>query len=117
MSPKDRRPLVEGLKPEPDVDQEAARAFVFQNNQNKAKPEAAAPEQKPEASTRLAAGTMNPAAQSALVPLTARIPAEMFQALKRASFERQLNGVEPSSMQAIVEEALLPWLRKHKYLP
>jgi hypothetical protein len=41
----------------------------------------------------------------------------MFQALKRASFERQLQGVEPNSMQDIVEEALTPWLRKHGYLP
>jgi hypothetical protein len=51
------------------------------------------------------------------VPLTARIPVEKFQALKRASFERQLQGIEPSSMQDIVEEALTPWLRKHGYLP
>ena len=113
MSPKDRRPLTEGLKPEAEVDPEAARAFVFQ----KRKPEPAVTESTPDASTRLAASPVNPAAQSALVPLTARIPAEMFQALKRASFERQLQGVVPSSMQAIVEEALLPWLRKHKYLP
>ena len=114
MSPKDRRPLVDGLTPEPEVDPKAAREFVFQN---KAKPPAATPEPKQPAPTRLAASTINPAAQSALIPLTARIPAEMFQALKRASFERQLQGVEPSSMQAIVEEALTPWLRKNGYLP
>jgi hypothetical protein len=114
MSPKDRRPLVEGLKPEPEVDPKAAREFVFQD---KAKPSEAAPEPKQAAPTRLAASTINPAAQSALIPVTARIPAEMFQALKRASFERQLQGIEPSSMQDIVEEALRPWLRKHDYLP
>ena len=114
MSPKDRRPLIEGLKNEPEVDAKTARDFVFQNQ---AKPTAAAPEPKTVAPTRLAAGTMNPSAQSALIPLTARIPAEMFQALKRASFERQLQGVEPNSMQDIVVEALTPWLRKHGYLP
>src|SRR5262245_4889597 len=114
MSTKDRRPLTEGLTTEPEVDPTAAREFVFQN---KAKPAAAPTAAKPAAPARLAPGTINAAAQSALVPVTARIPAEMFQALKRASFERQLQGVEPNSMQAIVEEALTPWLRKHGYLP
>ncbi len=112
MSPKDRRPLTEGLKPEPEVDPALARDFVYQN-----KGKQQAPEPKPEATARLAAASTNPSAQSALVPLTARIPAEKFQALKRASFDRQLQGVEPNSMQDIVEEALTPWLRKHGYLP
>jgi hypothetical protein len=113
MSPKDRRPLIEGLKPEAEVDPKAAREFVFQN---KPSPEVAA-QPKPATHSRLAASPVNPAAQSALVPLTARIPAEKFQALKRASFERQLQGVAPNSIQDIVDEALTPWLRKHGYLP
>jgi hypothetical protein len=113
MSPKDRRPLTEGLKPEPDIDPDAARSFVYQKKDNE--PSAPAPAKAP-APERLAARTISPASQSTLVPLTARIPAEKFQALKRASFERQLQGVEPSSMQDIVEEALTPWLRKHGYL-
>lgn len=110
MSPKDRRPLTEGLKTEPEVDPKAAREFIYQE---KPKPPAA----EPKPATRLSAGALNPGAGSALVPLTARIPAEKFQALKRASFERQLQGIEPSSMQEIVEEAITPWLRKHGYLP
>ena len=114
MSPKDRRPLIEGITNEPEVDPKAAREFVYQN---KPKPEETAPAPKAASPARLSAGSLNPAAQSALVPLTARIPAEKFQALKRASFERQLQGVEPNSMQDIVEEALTPWLRKHGYLP
>lgn len=114
MSPKDRRPLIEGLTAESEVDPKTARDFVYQNN---TKPAEAAATPNPAVPARLAAGTLNPAGQSALVPLTARIPAEMFQALKRASFERQLQGIEPSSMQDIVEEALTPWLRKHGYLP
>lgn len=115
MSTKDRRPLTEGLKESPDVDPKLAREFVFQKPQKSQVAPAAAT--KPAAPVRLEPGTMNQAAQSALVPLTARIPAEKFQALKRASFERQLQGIEPSSMQDIVEEALTPWLRKHGYLP
>jgi len=113
MSPKDRRPLTEGLKPEPEVDPKTAREFVFQQPKQKAP----APEPKPAAQAPLAAAPVNASAQSTLVALTARIPAEKFQALKRASFERQLQGIEPSSMQDIVEEALTPWLRKHGYMP
>ncbi|CAN5301046.1 hypothetical protein BH10PLA2_BH10PLA2_19800 [soil metagenome] len=113
MTPKDRRPLTEGLRPEPEIDPNAALDFVYQKKDKE--PSTPAPA-KPAAPARLAAGTLSPAGQSALIPLTARIPAEKFQALKRASFERQLQGVEPSSMQDIVEEALTPWLRKHGYL-
>lgn len=111
MSPKDRRPLTDGLKnqPEPELDPKVAKQFVYQD---KAKPTSP----QPNSAARLPASTPIAATQSALVPLTARIPSEKFQALKRASFERQLQGIEPSSMQAIVEEALTPWLRKHGYL-
>jgi hypothetical protein len=114
MTSKNRRPLTDGLKPEPEIDPKIARDFVYQD---KPKSGAGASEPKPASQARLAAGNMNPTAQSSLVPLTARIPTEKFQALKRASFERQLQGVEPNSMQDIVEEALTPWLRKHGYLP
>lgn len=46
-----------------------------------------------------------------LVPVTVRLRPEVASALKRASLERQLNGVETYTQQDIVEEALLPWLR------
>jgi hypothetical protein len=46
-----------------------------------------------------------------LVPVTVRLRPEIASALKRASLERQLNGVETYTQQDIVEEALLPWLR------
>ena len=46
-----------------------------------------------------------------LVPVTVRLRPEIASALKRASLERQLNGVETFTQQDIVEEALLPWLR------
>lgn len=108
---KDRRTLIEGLKndPEPPVDLKVELDFIHQDK----KP---APAAEPKAAARLPAGSSNPGNSAALVALTARIPAEKFQALKRASFERQLQGVKPSSIQEIVEEALTPWLRKHGYL-
>jgi hypothetical protein len=107
---KDRRSLTEGLHPEPEIDPKVAEAFVFQN---KAKPSRVEPVQQ----ARLASDAIKPAAASALIPLTARIPADLFMTLKRASFERQLQGVEPSSFQDIVVEALTPWLRQQGYLP
>lgn len=46
-----------------------------------------------------------------LVPVTVRLRPEIASALKRASLERQLNGVATFTQQDIVEEALLPWLQ------
>jgi hypothetical protein len=46
-----------------------------------------------------------------LVPVTVRLRPEIASALKRASLERQLNGIATYTQQDIVEEALLPWLR------
>ena len=46
-----------------------------------------------------------------LVPVTVRLRPEIASALKRASLERQLNGVATYTQQDIVEEALLPWLQ------
>lgn len=46
-----------------------------------------------------------------LVPVTVRLRPEIASALKQASLQRQLNGVETFTQQDIVEEALLPWLQ------
>ncbi|OWK45583.1 hypothetical protein FRUB_01914 [Fimbriiglobus ruber] len=46
----------------------------------------------------------------------ARIRTELAAALKRSSLERQLQGIEPNSIQDILEEALEPWLRQRGYL-
>ena len=50
------------------------------------------------------------------VPLTTRIRSDFAIALKRASLERQLQGVEPSAILDILEEALEPWLRTNGYI-
>lgn len=105
LTTKDRRPLTEGLKPGPEVDPKVAAEFVFQN---KPEPKRAAKEIAPATATALPFAPINTAAQDALVPLTARIPMVKFQALKRASFDRQLQGIEPNTMHDIVEEALTP---------
>lgn len=45
-----------------------------------------------------------------LIPVTVRLRPEIAGALKRASLERELAGEEVYTQQAIVEEALRPWL-------
>lgn len=46
-----------------------------------------------------------------LVPVTVRLRPEIASALKQASLQRQLNGIETYTQQDIVEEALIPWLQ------
>jgi hypothetical protein len=50
------------------------------------------------------------------VPVGARIRTELAAGLKRASLERQLQGIEPNSIQDILEDALEPWLRQRGFL-
>jgi hypothetical protein len=52
----------------------------------------------------------------AKAPLSTRIRADFAAALKRASLERQLKGVEPNTLQDILEEAIEPWLKTNGYL-
>lgn len=51
------------------------------------------------------------------VSISTRMRADLAVALKRASLERQLQGVEPNTVQDILEEAIEPWLRSHRYIP
>ena len=94
----ERRPLTEGLKPPaPVIDPHVERAFVHGAK-------------APAASTTVAASPFS------RVPISTRIRSEYADALKRASLERQLNKVEPNTLQDILEEAVEPWLRKNGYL-
>jgi hypothetical protein len=93
----ERRPLVEGIKPPPPpVDPQREREFV-----HGAKATATTP-----------AGT----SPFSRVPISTRIRSEYAEALKRASLERQLNKVEPNTLQDILEQAIEPWLRNNGYI-
>lgn len=102
----ERRTLVEGLTaPDP----EAEKQFVYRG---KLPPNAVPPQPAP----------AQPAAPVAAqlvdrLPLTTRLRADLVTALKRASLERRLRGVEPSALQEILEQALEPWLRSNGHLP
>jgi hypothetical protein len=96
----ERRPLTEGLKSPPQapaVDPQREREFV---HGTKATP------------------TTTPASTSRLVRVlvSTRIRSEFADALKRASLERQLNKVEPNTLQDILEQAIEPWLRSNGYI-
>ena len=109
----ERRSLIEGLKKTPAVDPALEDKFVY-GEKTKAKqpkqtqapsPVAEMPEGKGQAT--------NPISRA---PLTTRIRTTYAAALKRASLERQLQGVVPNTLQDILEEAVEPWLRSNGYL-
>jgi len=96
----ERRPLVDGLKPaHPPLDPKLEKEFVFGESAKR----------EPEAE--------KPSAPIGRAPITTRIRADFAAALKRASLERQLNGVTPHTLQEMLEEALEPWLKKHGLIP
>ncbi len=97
----ERRPLIEGLKPSPPVDPQLEKAFVY-GSVNKVD---AVPSTAPTAVSTLSR-----------VPISTRIRADFVAALKRASLERQLNGVEPNTLQDMLEQAIEPWLKANGYL-
>ena len=102
-----RRALVEGIKPDPSLEQEFVRTGKVVRPE--AAPETDSQVEPPEAKPR-GTKTVN------RVPLTTRVRADYGAALKRASLERQLSGTTPNTLQDILEEALEPWLRKNGYL-
>ena len=101
-----RRPLTEGIAiatpvPQPTT-HEIARGVAFL--------EAGASSTGPKA--------MRSAASAAAgMSLNTRLHPDLCNALKRASLQRKLDGVEPNSLRDILEEAVTPWLRDKGYLP
>ena len=96
-----RRPLIQGIKPAtPAVDPLKEEQFVFGDKGKRV------PEPPVETATQ-------PVGRA---PITTRIRADFAVALKRASLERQLNGIKPYTLQEFLEEALEPWLRDHGYI-
>lgn len=53
----------------------------------------------------------------ARTPLTTRLRDDYAHAIKQASLKRQMDDAEPSSVHAIVEEAIGDWLRTHGHHP
>lgn len=99
-----RRPLIQGLNENAKITKEEEK-FVFgesRETEQTTESEVTKPEVHP--------------AMTGRVPITIRVRPEIGSALKRASLQRQLDGVEPNSMQDIVDEALDRWLRSGNLL-
>jgi len=104
----ERRPLTEGLKsPIPAADSGKEKEFVFGAKAPASQAPVAAPASP---SVQTAKSTQ------ARVPISTRMRTDFAAALKRASLERQLGGIEPNSLQDILEQAVEPWLRSNGYL-
>lgn len=98
----ERRLLIEGIKPPaPPVDPAREREFVFGA-------EARGGTERSNLPTAMALNAKS--------PISTRIRSDLAAALKRASLERQLNGIEPNKLQDILEEAVEPWLKSNGYL-
>lgn len=106
----ERRPLVEGLKATPEVEPTVEKDFVYHG---KGKSQHSAQAAAPVAVENL---SPKPTLSVSRMPFTTRVRADIAQALKRASLERQLQGVEPNTVQDILEAALEPWLKANGYL-
>jgi hypothetical protein len=104
----ERRSLADGLKAAPPpIDPQKETEFVFQG-----KPAPKAEQHEPPRP----AGAPTAGNGQARVPLSTRMRADLFNALKRASLERQLAGQAPNTVMDIVEQAVEPWLRTNGYL-
>jgi hypothetical protein len=91
----ERRSLVEGITtPPPPIDPKLEKSFVFGN--------------KSEPSIE-----DSPTIPLSRVPVSTRIRADLASSLKKASLERQLKSIAPNTLQDILEEAIIEWLKQN----
>jgi hypothetical protein len=128
-----RRSLIQGIHPEEEIDPDLAEDFIAGKPLRRAAAPAPSavmdtatlPQESPPPLPLPAVPAIAPPAQAAVsspltgvgrVPVGARVRTELAAALKRASLERQLRGIQPNTVQEIIEEALELWLHKHGLL-
>jgi hypothetical protein len=99
----ERRPLTDGLKTKTEPPRALEEAFVYADKPAK-------PNNSPELVT------VKTTSHISRVPFTTRLRSDLAEAVKRASLERQLQKVEPNTVQEILESALEPWLRANGYV-
>lgn len=126
----ERRALLEGLGTIEGIDPELAEDFILDRKPRKgskpstaparpaepAREEPAAPPPAQRSDPAPKATAPSPLTGVGRVPVGARVRTELAAALKRASLERQLQGIQPNSVQEILEESLELWLLKHGHL-
>ena len=103
----ERRSLIEGMKnTPPPIERLREKEFVYGH------------EKKVETPVEPTVAVVASAAVNhSRSPISTRIRSDFAVALKRASLERQLSKIEPSTLQDILEEAIEPWLKSNGYLP
>ena len=102
----ERRPLTEGLKSS-TADSGKEKEFVYGGK---------APVSNEAPAVTAPPSVQTPKSTLARIPISTRMRTDFATALKRASLERQLSGMEPSALQDILEQAVEPWLRSNGYL-
>jgi hypothetical protein len=112
---KERRTLAEGMMAGEITLSEREREFVL------GKPPAPNPSSKADSAS--AGETPEIKTTNRILPqissrvlITTRATPEVASSLKRASLQRQLDGIEPFYLQEILDQAIGDWLRKHGYL-
>lgn len=119
---KERRTLTEGLSTGDVVLSDRERDFVLGKiPSNASMPSSTAPSPPPESPTS-ATKDSAPKGTPKILPqiasrvlITTRATPEVASALKRASLQRQLDGLEPFYVQEILDDAIGDWLRKNGY--
>ena len=120
-----RKSLLEGIMEiSPDVDPVAAEDFINNGTpRSAARPRERKEPMQPAAPTPAPAPAMEQpeakdgqASHMGRAPLTIRFPTHFAKALKHASLDRQMKGIEPYKLQDILELVVEPWLRTNGYL-
>jgi hypothetical protein len=136
MSKSDRRALIAGIHPDEEIDVDLAEDFIAGK-----KPRQITKVSVPQPKSSLQSIDPSPAQPPAPVPpaaletppsvqakasshltgvprvaIGARVRTEIAGALKYASLDRQMKGIEPYAIYEIQEEALEFWLFKNGYL-
>jgi len=123
----ERRALIEGLDDIEVIDPDAAENFIYDNKPRRnaksstpvpkapppLRPESPSEPPAPRPTATAEAAAASPLTGVGRVPIGARVRTELAADLKRASLERQLQGIQPNSVQEILEDALELWLLKH----
>jgi hypothetical protein len=127
----ERRALIDELSKGEGIDPALAEEFIYNEKPRKLaayKADLGEPAQQPPKETpappilppsvvaAAQVSTTSPLTGVGRVPVGARVRTELAAALKRASLERQLQGIQPNSVQDILEECLELWLHKHGLL-
>lgn len=105
----ERRSLLEAVKTKPTTDRALEEEFIYGGSKTR-------PSGSPARSQKAETPTTPQTPPVSRVPFTTRVRADLAKALKHCSLERQLKGVEPNTVQDILEAALEPWLKANGYL-